>query len=119
MEQYIKLKHEDPKHESWFVVNWCLGNTCNFKCSYCPSALHDGSIGWPELETIKKFILTVKEQVQRKNIYFEFTGGEVTTYRHFAEVCKYCTELGIKVGLISNGSRTLRYWEENKQYFGF
>ena len=117
MEQYIKLKHEDPKHESWFVVNWCLGNTCNFKCSYCPSALHDGSIGWPELETIKKFILTVKEQVQRKNIYFEFTGGEVTTYRHFAEVCKYCTELGIKVGLISNGSRTLRYWEENKQYF--
>ena len=25
--------------------------------------------------------------------------------------------MGIKVGLISNGSRTLRYWEENKQFF--
>lgn len=118
MEQkYFKLVHSNPAHADWFVINWCLGNTCNFKCSYCPEALHDASNKWPDLATIKNFIAKVKDQYFHKNIYFEFTGGEVTTYKHFIEVCQYCTELGIKVGLISNGSRTVRYWEENKQFF--
>jgi len=118
MEQkYIKLEHLNPDHKNWFVVNWCLGNTCNFACSYCPSHLHDGSIKWPTVETIKKFILKIKNHYSDKNLYFEFTGGEVTMYRHFTEICQYCTDLGIKVGLISNGSRTIRYWEDNMQYF--
>lgn len=117
MKKYIKLVHANPKHSDWFVVNWCLGNTCNYACSYCPSGLHDSSKAWPSLETIKNFIVKVKNHYLDKNIYFEFTGGEVTMYKHFIDVCKFCSELGIKVGLISNGSRTIRYWEENKQYF--
>jgi MoaA/NifB/PqqE/SkfB family radical SAM enzyme len=59
----------------------------------------------------------VKDHYYPKNVYFEFTGGEVTLYRHFADICKFCTEIGVKVGFITNGSRTLRWWEENKQYF--
>ena len=114
---YNKLVHSEPDLTDWFVVNWCLGNTCNFACSYCPEGLHNGSRGWPELDTIKNFITVVKNTHKDKKIYFEFTGGEVTMYRHFIDVCKFCTEQGIKVGFISNGSRTLRYWEENKQYF--
>jgi MoaA/NifB/PqqE/SkfB family radical SAM enzyme len=38
-------------------------------------------------------------------------------YKDFTEICQFCAKIGVKVGLISNGSRTLRYWEENKQYF--
>lgn len=115
--KYIKLVHSTDGHEDWFVVNWCLGNTCNFECSYCPAALHDGSKRWPDPNTIKNFIAKVKDHYFHKNIYFEFTGGEVTLYKHFIEICQFCTEMGVKVGLISNGSRTLRWWEENKQFF--
>jgi MoaA/NifB/PqqE/SkfB family radical SAM enzyme len=115
--KYIKIEHSNPSHANWFVVNWCLGNTCNYSCSYCPSALHDGSLRWPDPTVIKNFISKIKDHHYNKNIYFEFTGGEVTMYRHFAEICQFCTELGIKVGLISNGSRTLRYWEDNKEFF--
>jgi MoaA/NifB/PqqE/SkfB family radical SAM enzyme len=115
--KYIRLEHANPTHAEWFVVNWCLGNTCNFKCSYCPADLHNGTVRWPELEVIKTFITNVKLQHPDKKLYFEFTGGEVTMYKHFIEVCQFCNEQGIKVGLISNGSRTVRYWEENKQYF--
>lgn len=115
--KYIRLEHSNPKNSEWFVVNWCLGNTCNYECSYCPSALHDGSNRWPDPEVIKNFISRVKEHYSDKKIYFEFTGGEVTLYKHFIEICKFCSENGVKVGLISNGSRTIRYWEENKQYF--
>jgi FMN phosphatase YigB (HAD superfamily) len=59
----------------------------------------------------------VVEQTAPRKVYFEFTGGEVTLYRDFVEICQYVKSLGAKVGLISNGSRTLRWWEENKQYF--
>lgn len=115
--KYIKLVHSNIEHKDWLVVNWCLGNTCNYACSYCPTSLHDGSIKWPTLEIIKNFITKLKTQNPTKKIYFEFTGGEVTMYKYFTELCQFCNELNIKVGLISNGSRTVRYWEENKQYF--
>ncbi len=115
--KYIKLVHLQPKNEEWFVVNWCLGNTCNYECSYCPAALHDGSKRWPDPKSIKNFIAKVKDHYFHKQVYFEFTGGEVTLYKHFLEICQFCNEMGIKVGLISNGSRTIRYWEENKKYF--
>lgn len=112
----IRLVHSNQEHNDWFVVNWCLGNTCNFKCSYCPSGLHDGSKRWPDIETVKAFILKVKSQHPNKNLYFEFTGGEVTLYKHFTELCKFCNDNEVKVGIISNGSRTIRFWEEHKQY---
>ena len=48
------LIHNSPEHSEWFVVNWCLGNTCNFSCTYCPAILHDGSNAWPELDVIKQ-----------------------------------------------------------------
>jgi MoaA/NifB/PqqE/SkfB family radical SAM enzyme len=115
--RYIRLEHAEIKNAEVFVVNWCLGNSCNYKCSYCPSGLHDGSKRWPDPETIKNFILRVKNTHPNKMLYFEFTGGEVTLYKHFIKICQFCTEHGVKVGLISNGSRTIRYWEENKQYF--
>lgn len=115
--QVIRIEHGNPNHKDWFVVNWCLGNTCNFSCSYCPEGLHNGSIRWPELHHVTNFILKLKNQYPDKKFYFEFTGGEVTMYRHFIELCEFCASNGVKVGLISNGSRTIRYWEENKKYF--
>lgn len=113
---YIKLIHNTPAHENWIVINWCLGNFCNYSCSYCPTGLHDGSKMWPDKETVKLFISRVAAHHYPKKVYFEFTGGEVTLWRHFAEVCQYCTELGVSVGCISNASRTLRWWQENKQF---
>jgi len=115
--KYIRIEHSNQLHNDWFVVNWCLGNTCNYECSYCPASLHDGSNRWPSLDSVKNFIVNVRDQYRDKNIYFEFTGGEVTLNKDFIEICQFCTDLRIKVGMISNGSRTLRYWEENKQYF--
>jgi len=106
------LRHFDSEHENWFVVNWCLGNTCNFSCSYCPDNLHDGSKSWPELQVIKNFVDRVFEQKPNNKIAFEFTGGEVTVYRHFTELCDYIKSKGGAVGFISNASRTLRWWQD-------
>jgi len=114
---YIRLEHSNPAHKDWFVVNWCLGNTCNFECSYCPVGLHDGSIKWPNIDQVKEFVTRIVQQVYPRRVYFEFTGGEVTLYKHFSALCQHIYDLDAKVGLISNGSRTIRWWEEHKKYF--
>jgi MoaA/NifB/PqqE/SkfB family radical SAM enzyme len=114
---YDRLEHLEAEHYNWFVVNWCLGNTCNFACSYCPESLHDGSKRWHDTENVKNFVAKIKNYHPSKKIYFEFTGGEVTLNKDFINICKFCTENGVKVGFISNGSRTVRWWEENKPYF--
>ena len=114
---YDKLEHLNPSNHDWFVVNWCLGNTCNFSCSYCPTNLHNGSKKWHNTSSVKSFVSKIRTNHPGKNIYFEFTGGEVTLNKDFIDICKFCTEQGVKVGFISNGSRTLRWWEENQHYF--
>jgi MoaA/NifB/PqqE/SkfB family radical SAM enzyme len=117
LENYKKLDHLNETNKEWFVVNWCLGNTCNFSCSYCPENLHNASIKWPSLDTIKTFVHNVVTQTSPRKVYFEFTGGEVTLCPYFPEIAKYVTSLGARVGLISNSSRTVRWWTENKQFF--
>ena len=114
---YHRLEHSNPNNHKWFVVNWCLGSTCNFECSYCPKSLHDGKHKWHNTDNVKAFVQRIKNVHPEKQIYFEFTGGEVTLNKDFIDICKFCTESGVKVGFISNGSRTIRWWEENKCYF--
>jgi len=114
---YNILDHYHPEAKDWVVVNWNLGNMCNFKCSYCPSILHDGSYGWNEYDTVKKFIDKVTESYSPRKVYFEFTGGEVTLWKDFIKTAKYIKECGHDVGFISNASRTIRWWEKNKTLF--
>lgn len=116
-DNYFRLEHANESNSDWFVVNWCLGNFCNFECSYCPDVLHNGTKRWPEPDVIKNFITKVKQTHPDKKLYFEFTGGEVTLYKHLIDICQFCSDNDVKVGLITNGSRTLRYWEQNKKYF--
>ena len=53
---YDVLDHHHKEAKDWVVVNWNLGNTCNYSCSYCPPVLNNGSYGWNDFEIIKKFI---------------------------------------------------------------
>ena len=37
-------------------VNWHLGNTCTYKCSYCDPSLNSGDIPWPSVDRAKIII---------------------------------------------------------------
>ena len=114
---YNRLDHHHKEANDWVVVNWNLGNMCNFTCSYCPSVLNDGSFGWNDFEVVTKFIdATIRHYYPRK-VYFEFTGGEVTLWKDFIKCAEYIKEAGHDIGFISNASRTLRWWEKNKEKF--
>ena len=114
---YNVLDHHHESTKDWVVVNWNLGNMCNFSCSYCPSILNDGSFGWNEYDVVKNFIDEVIKVYAPRTVYFEFTGGEVTLWKDFVKTAMYIKERGHDIGFISNGSRTIRWWEKNKVNF--
>ena len=114
---YNRLEHQHAEAKKWVVVNWNLGNFCNYNCSYCPPVLHDGSFGWNDYNVIENFISHTITHYSPKNVYFEFTGGEVTLWRDFIKCVKFIKKQGHDVGFISNGSRTLRWWKKNCSYF--
>jgi len=114
---YNILDHEHDEAKTAVVVNWNLGNMCNYSCSYCPSILNDGSFGWNDYAVVKGFVDAVVVHYVGRLVYFEFTGGEVTLWKEFVKIAKYIKSVGHDVGFISNSSRTLRWWEKNKNVF--
>ena len=106
---------EPVDNNKLIFINWGFGNICNYACSYCPSKCHDGSIKWPELENVNTFVRYCTEKFNRK-IFFELLGGEITVWKDFPKFCDTTKEQGHKIGLVSNGSRTIRWWKENIKY---
>ena len=117
LHDYVALEHGNINNLDYIVVNWCVGNSCNFACSYCPTYLHDASTPWPEIDQVKRFCTHIIDTHPNKKIYFEFTGGEVTVWPHFLELCIFLKQSGAFVGFISNGSRTRRWWEKALGHF--
>lgn len=115
MIDYYKLEHEHDFAKNTVVVNWCLLNSCNYKCSYCPEFLHSGTSKKPDFEKILNFCINIIENYNDKNIYFEFTGGEVTYWKHFSYLVDCLKSYNkVYVGVISNGSNTLQWWDRIK-----
>lgn len=111
-----RMEHDRADHAGMAVVNWCLGNACNYACSYCPDSLHDGSIPWTPTAQVLAFcdrlLAHYRDGLGRK-VYVEFTGGEPTLNRDFPAVLGHLKERGAHTGAISNGSLPLRWWERN------
>jgi sulfatase maturation enzyme AslB (radical SAM superfamily) len=115
-QSYASLVHSNPEHQDVFIVNWMLGNTCNYSCSYCPSYLHDGSHAWINIEQAIDFCKKLILHYHSKKIVMEFTGGEVTMWKDFLTLCRFLHEENVRISVISNGSRTERWWKEALPY---
>ncbi len=114
--ELVRLDHFEKSHSDTVVVNWCLTNICNYKCSYCPDSLHNGTQRGPALEDVQNFFQKIKKTHPDRRIFFEFTGGEVTYYKQFPELIRYIKSNGGQVGILSNGGRKLDFWEKHHEY---
>ena len=92
-------------------VEWKLGNTCNFNCSFCGIDNKSGSEYWLDLDNYisvcKKLMDTTSEK-----IFFQFTGGEPSLYPKLIDLLTFIKKQGHHTSMFSNGSRTLRWWSE-------
>jgi len=113
IKDYTKLTHEHEMAINTIVVNWCLSNVCNYNCSYCPNYLHDSTTGWPDMKDVMSFCHKIIDHHESKNIYFEFTGGEVSLWKKFPDVVSFLKLFpNVYTGLISNGSPGSIWWDE-------
>lgn len=119
MREFVGLEHQFPVHENIMVVDWGVSNVCNFNCSYCPPRTHRGDFPFVPVQDILGFANRVLDHYKKKlkkDVYFIFTGGEVTLFKDFIFLVKTLTEGGERVGISSNGAHNLKFWKEAKKY---
>ena len=99
-------------------IQWNMGNSCNYECSYCPTILHDGSKPWLNTElyidTIEK-ISTHYNALQQRTDY-ELIGGEVTVIPGFEDIIRKISEFNSTSTVYTNASRTVKWWSKAKHY---
>lgn len=117
----IKLQHNSEFHRNIMVINWIMGDKCNYACEYCPSFLHEGEKGWVSYESAIKFIDKLIHHYvdeRKKILYFDLTGGEVTLNKDLFNIANYLKERNCWLGIISNGSPGLNFWMKLKPLLG-
>lgn len=109
------VKVEKDRPVGYFDISWKLHNVCNYSCSFCDPSYKDGTERWLTLIENKSIVDKLFMAANNKPIWILFTGGEPTLFPEFIELSTYIKSKGGYVGLISNGSRTLRWWTELQQ----
>ena len=113
-DQFIPYNSPD-----FLFIDWDLGNTCNFSCSYCASFVHDGSIPWVNIDKVDNLIEQIRDNYQSKEFrLYNLLGGEPTAYPKLPQLIKKIKSIdpNTVIRIHTNGSRTPRYWKENCQY---
>lgn len=89
-------------------VELSLTNTCNLNCIYCSDmALRkcQGTSSQMDIRILKDLFLDLKKG-GTEGVVME-GGGEPTIYPHFEEAVSYAKQVGLAVGLITNGTKQL------------
>jgi len=114
----VMVDHSEEKSKKNFIVNWCMGNQCNYRCGYCINELNDGSCKWPEPDIVRNICTTLINHYQKKlnkKLIFELTGGEITLYKDLYNILLFLKENECKTQIFSNSSPPLSYWEKIKE----
>lgn len=104
-------------------IGFIVGTTCNYKCHYCFESCNDGKYRWPtDLNLITKnlqhLIEIYKIKFNKNSIRLHITGGEPTLWPELGEFAKYFKKIvGCKITISTNGTRTLRFWEQYAEFF--
>jgi len=115
------IKIDSNIDDSILRIELCLSNICNYSCWYCFPGCNEGTHPWPKyktfVENLDHLIDYYKKHKNKKTIYIHIIGGEPTLWREFGDFVKYLKEQHkCIVSVSTNGSRTLRWWEEYGHY---
>jgi organic radical activating enzyme len=120
MSAIIKIDSNKP-HEV-LRIELFLSNLCNYKCWYCFPGSNEGTHRWPKLENIKdnlSYLLDYyKVHLNKSKFHLHVIGGEPTLWSDFDKFIKHFKEeYNCFITTSTNGSRTIRWWEEHGQNF--
>lgn len=109
------IKVERATKANLKFIEWKIHNVCNNDCSFCGSIHKDGSQRWLRLEEYKKHVDQLSNLCNGEPFWFQITGGEPTLFPELTELFRYMKQKNAYISLISNGSRSLRWWKELKE----
>lgn len=116
----IKIVTTQPKN--LVEVRWAVSNFCNFNCDYCYPDANAGTQKGPRdlttaLKNFNHLFREYKKKLGIERFNFIITGGEPTLWPPFGEFIQAMQEKhDVVITVMSNGSRTLRWWEEYGKY---
>lgn len=91
-------------------IEWQISNHCNYSCSYCSPVLYGNTSGWPNADTSLKFFNDIHNYINPNDKMITFTGGEPTLWPKLFYFLENINNY--EIGIVSNGSRTIRWWEK-------
>lgn len=113
------IKIQSTKSADAVEITWDITNSCNFHCRYCFPGANAGDFKITQnLDLLADNFHHLAEQYKTKlgkdKIYLKFGGGEPTLWKDFGDFLARLKEQNnnLYLGVISNGSRTLRWWRE-------
>lgn len=118
LEKYNKFTSESEM--DFVTIDWNMGNTCNYSCTYCDPHINGGTFPWPTADVAFDFVkrCTDHYKAMNKNIMWNLLGGEPTVWKEFTaffnRVKEYDPECRIRV--LTNGSRTVNWWNKTAPF---
>lgn len=98
-----------------------LSDYCNFQCWYCSKDFNGKTTPWPKLDLLLPnflYLLSYYESIGKQKFIIHIGGGEPSTWPNLIEfVTTIKKHHDCIVSLTTNGSRTLRWWNENVKHF--
>lgn len=116
MTKVYKIVSKKP--DNILEIAWDPSNLCNFKCRYCFYGCNFGTHKNPNnlnliIENFKHLMTQYSERLAKTKFHFVVAGGEPTLWKDLEKfIEKIKEEHTVYFSLISNGSRTLRWWQE-------
>jgi len=119
--KYINMKFPIKiTQNNTLTVYWKLTDFCNFKCNYCPAALHSGNFargiapGFPTDAEIFKFLDRLEFIVRSRDLALQvqFGGGEPTLHPLLPDIIKRLKHFCQRIGVTTNGSRPTEWWQK-------
>lgn len=115
----IKSTHKSNRLE----IRWALSNVCNFKCAYCFPGSNEGNQRFPTdlnllAENFNHMFDYYKKNLNKNFFDLKILGGEPTLWKDIEKfIPKIKERHNVYVSIITNGSRTLRWWQKNGHLF--
>ena len=112
-------KWTSPDTVKNLTIDLVLGNTCNFKCTYCNPWSYSGSEPWLQADPVIRLADAIKQKMPWKHSrVYNLLGGEPSLMPRLDDMLAgiKAVDPDAKIILTTNGSRTERYWQHLSQY---
>jgi len=109
-------------YDDYLHVTFAFTNVCNYDCHYCTPLSKSGSYRFPDYDLVIKnmdhMLNIYRTHFNKKVIRMHVVGGEPTLWPKLGDFVKWSHDnYQCRVTMSTNGSRTLRWWDEYAHYF--